>query len=50
MKRSGLLLVIVTFVVSVGSLIAVLALNYKPVLGLDLQGGLSVVYAPAKNI
>lgn len=50
MKRSGLLLVIATFVVSVGSLIAVIALNYKPVLGLDLQGGLSVVYAPSHKV
>ena len=50
MKRSGLIMVLATFVISVGAFLAVLALNYQPVLGLDLQGGLSVVYAPAHKV
>ena len=50
MKRSGMTMMIATFVVAVGAFAAVLALNYKPVLGLDLQGGLSVVYAPAHKV
>ncbi len=43
-------MVLATVVISVGAFFAVLALNYAPVLGLDLQGGLSVVYAPAHPI
>ncbi|CAG4932007.1 MULTISPECIES: protein translocase subunit SecD [Acidithrix] len=50
MKRSGWFMVIATFVISIGAFVAVLALNYAPVLGLDLQGGLSVVYAPAHTV
>ncbi|MDA8196592.1 MAG: protein translocase subunit SecD [Actinomycetota bacterium] len=50
MKRSSLIMVLATVVISLGAFFAVLALNYKPVLGLDLQGGLSVVYAPAHPV
>ncbi len=50
MKRSGIIMMLATFVVAIGAFIAVLSLNYKPVLGLDLQGGLSVVYAPAHKV
>lgn len=50
MKRSGLVLVLGTLIISIGAFIAVLALNYSPVLGLDLQGGLSVVFAPAHKV
>lgn len=50
MKRSSLIMVLATVVISLGAFFAVLALNYKPVLGLDLQGGLSVVYAPAHAV
>lgn len=50
MKRSGWMLVLGTVIISIGSFIAVLALHYSPVLGLDLQGGLSVVFAPAHKV
>ncbi len=42
--------VVLSIVVSIGAFIAVLALNYKPILGLDLQGGASVVYKPTRNV
>lgn len=50
MKRSHILLVVATFIVSIGSFIAVLIAHYSPVLGLDLQGGASVVYKPARTV
>lgn len=50
MKRSYLLSVILSTVIAVGAFIAVLALHYKPVLGLDLQGGASIVYKPAHQV
>ncbi|MGH9068154.1 MAG: protein translocase subunit SecD, partial [Acidimicrobiales bacterium] len=36
-----------TIVVCIGAFGAVIALNWAPLLGLDLQGGISVVYKPA---
>ncbi len=42
--------VVLSIVVSLGAFIAVLALNYKPILGLDLQGGASVVYKPTRTV
>ncbi len=39
-----------TFIISIGAFLSVLALNYSPILGLDLQGGLSVVFAPAHKV
>ncbi|NNN11141.1 MAG: protein translocase subunit SecD, partial [Acidimicrobiaceae bacterium] len=51
MRRSYLLFsVIASVVVSLGAFAAVLVLGYKPVLGLDLQGGASVVYKPVKPV
>ena len=51
MRRSYLLIsVIASVVVSLGAFAAVLVLGYKPVLGLDLQGGASVVYKPVKPV
>lgn len=51
MKRSNLWIwVIGTALVSVIALGAVLAAGYGPVLGLDLQGGISVVYRPAHSV
>ena len=47
MKRRQLLSVVATCVVCFGAFIGVVAANWKPLLGLDLQGGLSVVYCPA---
>src|SRR5690606_16983252 len=35
---------------SVGAFVAVLALGYQPLLGLDLQGGVSVVLQPADDV
>src|SRR5579875_3696281 len=39
-----------TIAVSVAAFVAVMALNWKPLLGLDLQGGISVVYKPAHHV
>ncbi len=50
MKRSLVACVVGTIVVSVGALIAVLAAGWTPQLGLDLQGGASVVYKPAHPV
>lgn len=50
MKRSNIILVVATIVISLGSFVAVLAAHYSPVLGLDLQGGASVVYKPAHPV
>jgi preprotein translocase subunit SecD len=49
-KGPQILSVLVFFLVSVGALAAVLVLNYKPILGLDLQGGASVVYKPTRTV
>lgn len=50
MKRSNIILVVATIVISLGSFVAVLVAHYSPVLGLDLQGGASVVYKPAHSV
>jgi len=52
MRRRPLLSVILTLVVVLGALAATIASGNKPELGLDLQGGISVVLAPAgsKNV
>lgn len=47
MNRKLLLSVVLTCLVCFGALAGVLAANWKPLLGLDLRGGLSVVYCPA---
>ena len=49
-KGPHVLSVVLSIVVSLGAFIAVLALNYKPILGLDLQGGASVVYKPTRAV
>lgn len=46
MKRSSVIQMLLMVVVTVASLGAVLATNTEPVLGLDLQGGISVVLEP----
>lgn len=51
MKRGRLLLsVLLTVVVALGALGAVIATGVAPLLGLDLQGGISVVYKPVHPV
>lgn len=51
MKRSTLWAYVVgTFIVCFGALAATLSLGYAPQLGLDLQGGASVIYKPAHPV
>ena len=51
MKRRGLLVsVLATLLVCFGSFVAVVEVNWRPLLGLDLKGGLSVVYCPAAQL
>ncbi|MFI5035831.1 MAG: protein translocase subunit SecD [Acidimicrobiales bacterium] len=45
-RRSMILSLVLTIVVSFGALVATLSLGWGPKLGLDLAGGLSVVYKP----
>jgi preprotein translocase subunit SecD len=44
--RKNITFLIVTLVIIVGTFLATVAGNHEPVLGLDLQGGLSVVLSP----
>ncbi len=48
-QRSLLLSVIAVLVIAFGSLAATLAGGWKPLLGLDLAGGFSVVYQPVQK-
>ena len=50
MRRSHVVSVVVVLVVAFGSLIATLASGNSPQLGLDLQGGASVVLAPKNKV
>ncbi len=45
-QRSLVISLVVIVVLAVGSLVAVLGANWHPQLGLDLDGGLSVLYQP----
>ena len=47
MRRGHLTSVLLVCLVCLGSFAGVVALNWTPLLGLDLRGGLSVVYCPA---
>ena len=47
MKRGHVLSVLLTCLVCLGAFAGVLVAKWKPLLGLDLRGGLSVVYCPA---
>jgi preprotein translocase subunit SecD len=49
-RRRLVIWVIATAVACLGALGAVLAVGYSPALGLDLQGGVSVVYKPAHPV
>ncbi|HUZ10913.1 MAG TPA: protein translocase subunit SecD [Acidimicrobiales bacterium] len=49
-QRAWLTSVIVVVVLAVGSLAATLGLKWHPLLGLDLAGGLSVIYKPAHPV
>ncbi|MGD0690729.1 MAG: protein translocase subunit SecD [Acidimicrobiales bacterium] len=46
-RRSMIVSLILTIAIAFGSLVATLSLGWGPKLGLDLAGGLSVVYKPA---
>ncbi|MGL4300745.1 MAG: protein translocase subunit SecD, partial [Candidatus Neomicrothrix subdominans] len=46
MKRAGAIQMVAIVVLSVGALAAVIFTNRSPLLGLDLQGGISVVLEP----
>jgi preprotein translocase subunit SecD len=46
-RRSLILSVVLVVVIALGSLAATLLADWKPLLGLDLAGGFSVVYKPA---
>ena len=48
-KRSLVLSVMLVVIVAFGSLFATLAAGWKPLLGLDLAGGFSVVYKPVTH-
>lgn len=50
MRRSHLVSLIVVLVIAVGSLLATLVAGNSPQLGLDLQGGASVVLAPKHKV
>jgi len=50
LKRKGLRGLIAFLILVFGTFGAVLALDYKPLLGLDLQGGVSVVLQPANDV
>ncbi|MCI2975987.1 MAG: protein translocase subunit SecD [Ferrimicrobium sp.] len=42
--------VLISTVVAIAAFVAVISAHYHPVLGLDLQGGASVVYKPARKV
>ena len=48
-RRSLIVSLVLVLVISFGSLITTLTLGWGPKLGLDLAGGLSVVYKPATH-
>jgi preprotein translocase subunit SecD len=48
-RRSMVVSLILTIAIAFGSLVATLSLGWGPKLGLDLAGGLSVVYTPATH-
>jgi preprotein translocase subunit SecD len=50
LKRKGVGGLLAFLIISVGAFLAVLGLGYKPLLGLDLQGGVSVVLQPANEV
>ena len=49
-RRSMIVSLVLTIAIAFGSLIATLSLGWGPKLGLDLAGGLSVVYKPATHV
>lgn len=49
-RRRNLLSLVITVVVAFGALTYTLVNDNKPALGLDLQGGISVVLAPSKKV
>src|ERR1700722_1141790 len=49
-RRSLVVSLVLTIAIAFGSLAATLSLGWGPKLGLDLAGGLSVVYKPAQKV
>src|SRR5271163_3736153 len=49
-RRSMIVSLVLTIAIAFGSLVATLSLGWGPKLGLDLAGGLSVVYKPATHV
>ena len=47
--RRQVIMLIITVVAIVGSFVATVARSSRPVLGLDLQGGISIVLFPVKG-
>ena len=45
-QRSLVVSVLLTLLVCFGTFAGVLAAHWRPILGLDLRGGLSIVYCP----
>lgn len=50
MRRRYWVPLLATLIIAFGSLAAVLAAGYRPLLGLDLRGGVSVVLKPARPV
>ena len=49
-RRNFVVSFLLVLFISTGSLVSTLALGWGPKLGLDLAGGLSVVYKPSGNV
>ena len=49
-QRSLVVSLVIVVVIAVGSLAGTLAAHWSPRLGLDLDGGLSVIYKPARKV
>jgi len=49
-RRRWIISVVLSVVVAVAAFVGVLYASYHPVLGLDLQGGASVVYRPTRKV
>lgn len=49
MKKNGILSLVLSAVIALGLLLATVLAGYRPQLGLDLQGGISVVLQPLVN-
>ena len=50
MRKAGLTSLVIFLLITLGSVVGVVAAGWKPLLGLDLQGGVSVVLKPATTV